>query len=415
MGAESGSSVVLVVGAGPAGSAAAFHLARRGVDVLLVDRASFPRDKVCGDGLTPRAVGALLRMGVEVAAPGFLTVGRVRTYGFDGSVEFAWPSGGPFPPLGAVRRRRDLDRLLADRAVEAGATFLDGTLVEGPILEDGRVRGAHLRPPGGGSRPVRAAFVVAADGPSSRFATQAGVRRDPSAPVAAAARTYIQSSRDLRGTMEAFLTLRDGRRHLPGYGWIFPAEEGHLNVGVYVVRSPGDPRSESLHEAFDAFMRSLPPEWKPSMGAATEPLRSAPIPMGLNRTALVRPGLLVAGDAAGLVNPFTGEGIGYALESGELAASAIFAALASNDPAAIRRYSEVVRARYGRMFVTGRRFARAISHSTVMRLGVTVGMQRRKLAAGALLLMADVGHTPSGWRERAAAAMFRLTPSAALR
>jgi geranylgeranyl reductase family protein len=400
---------VLVVGAGPAGSTVAHHLARRGLDVLMVDRATFPREKVCGDGLTPRAVGALLDLGVDPWGDGFHRVDVVRAHGPGGlRVEFPWPRNGPFPPVGLSRTRRDLDHLLVRRAIEAGVRFLQATTVEKPLIEDGRVVGAALHGQDETTTQVRAAFVVAADGASSRFATLAGVRRDPHAPMAVAARTYVRSAVREDDAFETFLTLRHDGRFLPGYGWIFPMGNGVLNVGAYLVRSERHPSPVSIREALQAFIRGLPADWEVREEDSIGTVGSAPIPMGVNRTPLVLPGLLVVGDAAGMVNPFTGEGIGYAMESGAWAARVISDSMAGGVPALSRAYPDLVRARYGRLFRAGRRFARGIGHPAAMRLGVTYGMRRTSLARSALRAMAHVEAPTTGRGERILHGLFSL-------
>jgi geranylgeranyl reductase family protein len=382
---------VLVVGAGPAGSSSAFHLARRGLHILLVDRAVFPREKVCGDGLTPRAVRAMTAMGVGPIGNGFALVRGVRMHSEGGSpVEFAWPVSGAFPPVGLVRRRAHFDAALLSRAVDAGAEFLPGTAARRPVLDGGRVAGAVLSESGGHERTVRARWTIAADGASSRFAAQAGVRRRISAPVAIAARGYYRSTRQDLEFLEAFLTLRDGRRILPGYGWIFPMGGGVVNAGAYVVRRDGDPWKGSARTALSAFLAGLPLAWGIDTGAPVGPVGSAPIPMAVNREPLAVPGMLVVGDAGGIVNPFTGEGIAYAMESGELAARCIVRSIRSGDPSDGARYAELIRARYGRFFASGRWFCRAIGKPSLMRLGSAWGMRMPPLARPFLRAMVHV-------------------------
>ncbi len=187
---------VLVVGGGPAGSCAAYHLASRGVDVMFVDKAVFPREKVCGDGLTPRGVRAIEHMGIDPTEPGFVRVDALRAHGLDGFVgDYRWPALRDFPRFGVVRTRYDFDNLLMERAVKAGATFHQGTEAVAPLMEGEWVSGAVVKGEGGQTREVRARFVVAADGASSRFASRAGVKRDPSRPVAIATRRYYRVDR----------------------------------------------------------------------------------------------------------------------------------------------------------------------------------------------------------------------------
>ena len=402
----------LVVGAGPGGSTAAWHLARRGLSVLLVDRSTFPREKVCGDGLTPRAVAVMERMGVDPGGPGFFPVEGCRVVGTGGrSVEFVWPGARSFPALGLVRRRLDFDHLLARRASDAGADVREGVEALRPLVRDGRVAGAVLREADGEEQVVRSRFVVASDGAAGRFAARAGVERDPRGPVAVAARRYFRSPRPQDAMFEAYLTLRDGDRWLPGYGWVFPMGDGELNVGAYVVRgaADGDGPRVSARRAFDAFVATLPDGWGLVEERATGPLGSAAIPMAVTRRRVAVPGLLLVGDAAGLANPFTGEGIGYAMESAEVAAELIGRAAARSDPDLLRAYPALLRQRYGALFGAGRRFARAVSHPAVMRFGATAGMRVRPVARFALEAMAHVGDGRAGGvRDRLEDGLFRM-------
>jgi geranylgeranyl reductase family protein len=404
---------VLVVGAGPGGSAAAYHLARRGLDVLLVDRARFPREKVCGDGLTPRGVRAMMQMGVDPQGPGFTRVEGLRTYGLDGTVlDLRWPREGPFPPVGVVRTRLELDALLVARAREAGARFLDGTEATRPLLDGtGWVRGAELRT-GEGSALARARFVVAADGAASRFAAGAGVERDGSRPMGVAARRYYRIPRPQEPVLEAFVNLPAGRDGvMAGYGWIFPLGDGVVNVGAGLLTTYRGPRALSARRLLEAFVRRLPEEWGVTEDNALGPALSGPIPMGFNRRPVAVPGLLLVGDAAGATNPFNGEGIAYAIETGELAAELIAEALARDRPAVAQLYPLVLRARYGKYYFVGRQWSRMIGHPRFMGFAVRHGFPRRALMRFALTFMANLTD-PRGGRavDRLAGALVALAP-----
>jgi geranylgeranyl reductase family protein len=381
---------VLVVGGGPGGSATAFHLARQGIDVLMVDKATFPREKVCGDGLTPRGVRAIQKMGIDPAEPGFVRIDALRTYGTDGVIiDLPWPRLQDFPGIGLVRTRFDFDNLLVGRAVKAGARFQPGVEAKRPMIDGGWVSGAVVGD-NGDSREVRARFVVAADGASSRFAGQAGVHRDETRPLGIAARRYYRTSRPQEPVFESFLNLWDGDALMPGYGWIFPLGDGLLNVGAGLLNTFTNFKDVSARKVFEVFVRQLPEEWGISEENAAGPLLSGPLPMGMNRRPLSVPGMLVVGDAGGIVNPFNGEGIAYAIESGELAAELIADALARDRPAIVQLYPLLLRERYGRYFNVGRTFVRMIGHPAIMRLCVKYGIPRKTLMRFALRLMANL-------------------------
>lgn len=217
---------VVVVGAGPAGSATAAHLARRGLTVALVEKSTFPRDKVCGDGLTPRAVKQLVHLGVDTAAEGWHRNKGLRVYG--GRVEpfdMSWPELADFPNYGLVRRRQDFDEFLARHAETLGAQLVTGCTINGPIIDQGNDRIVGVTSKDG--REFRAPVVVAADGVSSRLSVAMGITKRDDRPMGVAARAYFATERGNGDWMESWLELWDGKPHasalLPGYGWAFPA------------------------------------------------------------------------------------------------------------------------------------------------------------------------------------------------
>jgi geranylgeranyl reductase family protein len=380
----------------------------------MVDRAVFPRDKVCGDGLTPRAVKSLLEMGVDLRQPAFVPVAGARLYGMRGRpVDLRWRRP---PGVAAVARRLELDRLLVAQAEGSGVRVLQGVVAQEPLVGDDGVGGAVVRMPDGATKAIQARHTVAADGAASRFGLRAGIRRVQAAPVAAAARGYFRSPHSRESLFEALFTLRRNGRALPGYGWIFPAGGDELNVGVFLIRAPGrEPVSAAgaLHD----FVRSLPPRWEIEWSELQGDVRSAPIPMGLNRSPVSLPGLLVVGDAVGMVNPFTGEGISYALESGQMAAEAIATAAAGRGEAVPERYARMLRERYRGTFGGGRRFVRAIARPAVMSALSAYGMRATRMAAVALEAMADAepGGVGGPFRPILRAAAWRAFPEPLIR
>ena len=237
---------VIVVGAGPAGATTAYHLARTGLDVLLLEKTAFPREKVCGDGLTPRAVKQLVSMGIDTSeAAGWLQNKGLRIYGGGMRLELPWPDLAEFPSYGLVRKRSDFDEMLARHAEKAGARLLERTTVTGPVTDEstGRLVGVTAKPSReAGSDAVpeevtyRAPLVIAADGNSSRLSVSVGLRRREDRPMGVAVRTYFTSPRHDDDWLESWLELWDGKpgqsNLLPGYGWVFGMGDGTSNVGL---------------------------------------------------------------------------------------------------------------------------------------------------------------------------------------
>jgi menaquinone-9 beta-reductase len=384
---------VLVVGAGPGGSATAYFLARHGVDVTIVDKATFPREKVCGDGLTPRAVAALRGMGIDTEDPGFERVIGLRVYARHATIELPWPELTSFPGVGLVMPRDRFDHLLVQRAVKAGARLMEGTDALGPVVVDGWVEGADVRPAGErDAEPtrIRAKYVVAADGAAGRFARPAGVRRDASRPLGIAARRYYRTSYHPGPWFESWLDLWDGEMLLPGYGWLFPVAGGRINLGAGLLNTFRHFEDVSAQQLFRAFERMLPAEWGLGEASAEGRLLSGPLPMSFNRAPQAVPGMLVVGDAAGAVNPFNGEGIAYAIETAEIAAELMTEALIKDRPALTMRYPQVLRDRYGRYFFIGRQFAKVIGDPAVMGTATRYLLPNRRVMAFALRVMGNL-------------------------
>ena len=426
---------VIVVGAGPAGSTAAYYLAQAGLNVLLIEKSRFPRDKVCGDGLTPRAVKSLVAMGVDVSQEaGWLRNKGLRVIGGGLRLELDWPELSSYPGYGLVRTRASLDEQLARRAQAAGAKLLEGTTVTGPVLDDdGRITGVEASPEPqdsikqrsksdnaerglGSSRTYTARVVVAADGNSSRLSVAMGLSKRDDRPMGVAVRTYYTSPRHDDDYLESWLDLWDGDRLLPGYGWIFGMGDGTSNVGLGLLNTSQAFGHTDYRALLQRWLRSMPEEWGYTEENRTEPVRGAALPMGFNRTPHYHRGLLLAGDAAGMVNPFNGEGIAYAMESGEILARVVAQALARPSRAGTERvlhgYADELQAAYGRYYTLGRVFVELIGRPKLMRYATSRGMNHPALMKFALKLLANLTDPRDGdAADRVISAMTRLAPS----
>jgi geranylgeranyl reductase family protein len=390
---------VLVVGGGPGGSSAAYHLARHGIDVTVAEKATFPREKVCGDGLTPRSVKAIQDMGVDVDDPGFERVIGLRVHARRTTIQLPWPDLTSFPPFGLVMPRDGFDHLLAQRAAKAGARVLERTEVLEPLFRDGYVVGAKVRTTGdrtAAPTEIRARYVIAADGAASRFAGPAGVVRDPTRPLGIAARRYYRVDYHPGPWIESWLDLWDGDLLLPGYGWLFPLAGGRINLGAGLLNTFSNFQDISAQRLFDAFARMLPGEWEIGEATAEGRVLSGPLPMGLNRTPQATPGLLLVGDAAGAVNPFNGEGIAYAIETGQIAAELVHEAVVHDRPGLAMQYPQVLTDTYGGYFSIGRRFASVIGKPAIMSRATHHLLPRRAIMAFALRAMANLSDGPDG-------------------
>ncbi len=420
---------VIVVGAGPAGASTAYHLAEAGVDVLLLERSAFPRDKVCGDGLTPRAVRQLVAMGLDLDAPGWQRNHGLRIVGAGHRLELPWPELAAFPPYGLVRTRLDLDEILARHAEKAGARLTERTSVSGPVLDErtGRVVGVRAKPVDDRGRRVgadetyTAPLVVACDGVSARLATSLGLERRENRPMAVAVRAYYRTARHDDPWMESWLELWDGepgRSHLlPGYGWIFGVGDGTANVGLGILNTSTAFQHVDYKDVLRRWLSHTPQEWGFREENLVGRIGSAALPMGFNRKPHYTRGMLLSGDSGGMVNPFNGEGIDYALESGHLAAQTVVQALARPEGAGreqvLHGYAAALDAEYGGYFTLGRVFARMIGNPTFMKQATRYGLPRTALMRFMLKLMANLTDPRDGdVSDRVINALSRVAPAA---
>jgi geranylgeranyl reductase family protein len=413
---------VIVVGAGPGGSATAYHLAKHGVRVLLLEKTEFPREKVCGDGLTPRAVKQLVDMGVDVSPEsGWLRNKGLRVIGGGLRLELPWPELAYYPDFGLVRTRLDFDDMLAKQAVKAGAVLKINHNVTGAVLDgEGRVTGVKVKTTDG-EVTLAAPLTIAADGVSGRFPLSLGMAKREDRPMGVAVRRYyrcpVKANDDyLESWLE--LTSRDGGdKLLPGYGWIFGMGDGRVNVGLGVLNSSKAYQQTNYREMLLDWLAATPEDWGLGDEAnADGKILGAALPMGFNRTPHYTRGLMLVGDSGGMVNPFNGEGIAYAMESGQLAAEFAIQALArpagEKRELALRAYPAELRRRFGGYYRLGALFVKAIGNPQVMKIATQHGLPHPTLMRFVLKLLANLTDPRGGdAMDRVINAMSRVAPA----
>ena len=390
----SSSADICVIGAGPAGAAAAIWGARQGANVTVFDRAPYGRDKVCGDGLTPRAVGALNTLDIDL--DGAHRIAGLRMIANSTVRELPWPAGTRFPDHGAVWPRRRLDAALIDAAAEAGADVIWETEAL-PVIEDGRVIGVDAD-----GEQWRCPLTIVATGAPGKVAKMLGTERIADEPFGLAIRTYAESPRHADAHLEACLTLRDENgTPVPGYGWMFPAGDGTVNIGVGALSTMKGFKRLNLNTLLGSYREMVTEPW--DLGPDLERPRAWRLPMSAQRRH--GPGWVAIGDAAGLVNPMNGEGIDYGLESGMLAVDAFIA-----DPAtAPEVYDQSVGERFDGFLSTGRRFSFLIGHPFILKNGLRLAVGTETIANITLQVMGNLvdSDTPG-----AAGRVFSLTDRA---
>jgi geranylgeranyl reductase family protein len=384
---------VLVVGAGPAGSAAAAWLARAGIDVVLADAATYPRDKTCGDGLTPRAVHELSRLGLEDWLRAHTVNQGLRAHGFGQTLHLPWP-GGSLPEWGSAVARTELDDHLRTTALKSGAIGLEDARAVDVRWDGARVGAVVFERRGGGGRAGAERFEVAcrrlvvADGVRSPLGKVLGREWHRDTVYGVAGRSYVTSTMTDDPWISSHLELRDEKGAvLSGYGWIFPLGTGEVNLGVGTLATAKRPADIAIKPLMQFYADQRTEEF-----GLSGPLRaptSALLPMGGAVSHVAGANWALIGDAAGCVNPLNGEGIDYGLETGRMVAD-LLVELGPTAAGLSTRWPELLRAHYGEAFSIARRLAGLVTVPWVLPRFGPAGMRSDLLMTLALRWMGNL-------------------------
>jgi menaquinone-9 beta-reductase len=370
---------VVVVGAGPAGSAAAAWAARAGRDVLVIDAANFPRDKACGDGLTPRAVVELERLGLGEWLDARIRHRGLRMSGFGGEVEVDWP-GPSFPSTGSAVARVELDDRIRKVAEESGARMRLGVKAVG-VQHDSSTRVTSVTLADG--TQVGCRELIVADGVRSTLGRVLGRRWHQETVYGIAARGYLATPRSDDPWLTSHLELRspDGAV-LPGYGWIFPLGNGEVNIGVGALSTSKRPADLALRPLMSYYTDLRREEW--GFKGPPRAMSSALLPMGGAVSGVAGRNWMLIGDAAACVNPLNGEGIDYGLESGRLAAEM----LGFGDFS--KAWPHVLQSHYSAGFSVARRLGLLLTFPRFLPTAGPIGMRSTRLMGIAVRVMGNL-------------------------
>ncbi|OAH64189.1 FAD-linked oxidoreductase [Dietzia cinnamea] len=393
------STDVLVVGCGPAGAVTATWLARAGREVTVLDAAEFPRDKTCGDGLTPRAMLEVDRLGLGGWARDRITIRGLELRGFGHERRVPWPAG-EHGGTGSAVRRTVFDDRLRQAAVEAGAVVHDGVRVTGVERGDDDEVTAVLA----GDDRVECRTLVVADGVRSPVGRLLGRTWHRDTVYAVAARSYVGSARHDHPWIGSDLELRDEAGAIqPGYGWVFPLGDGEVNLGVGALATSARPANVAVKELLQHYARSVRGDW--ALEGEPRAVTSALLPMGGAVSGVAGRNWAAVGDAAACVNPLNGEGIDYALEGGRLLAELIHAGHGTGSGGAshgtgsggvcarteplTHAWPEVLRRTYGEAFAIARDAARLLTYPRFLPMAGPVGMRSQTVMTAAVRCMSN--------------------------
>ena len=373
---------VAIVGGGPAGASAAWQAVQAGARVVVLDKAEFPRDKPCGDGLTARAVSLVQKMGLADELDKFHRVNRATVFS-PTRLELSFPRRPGMPNHGHCIARRELDPLLLNHAQAAGAEVRQSTEVAGPLVnDDGRVTGVTLK----SGEQVLADAVIAADGAYSPVKRGLKLASRHNGYSAIAIRTEMQANRPDSDSLDVHMRLRFQGDQLPGYGWVFPMGAGRINVGLGYVNSYKRWQQINATSLLGEFLATLPAEWElPPINELqkAKAVQAWRLPMGFTAWPPWRPGVVFAGDALGAARPASGAGISKALQSGLAAGECVIAALTNGGPDDFTNYEQRISSTWGREYRNGRLFHRLAGIPAVANAGVHLldGVSRANVRA----------------------------------
>jgi geranylgeranyl reductase family protein len=386
---------VLVVGAGPAGSAAAAWAVRAGHDVVLADAAQFPRDKTCGDGLTPRALAELDRLGVGEWVRSRGINRGLRLTGFGQELELPWP-GGSLPAVGSAVPRSELDDAIRRAAVDDGAVMASGAKAVDVTRDGNRVRSVTFDT-AGGPHTVACRKLIVADGVRSPLGKKLGRQWHRDTVYGVAARAYVTSSRSTDEWITSHLELRDAAGTLQaGYGWVFPLGTGEVNLGVGTLATAKRPAGGALKPLLELYASQRESDW--GLSDRVRGYASALLPMGGAVSNVAGENWAIIGDAAACVNPLNGEGIDYGLEGGRLVVDVL------HEKDLTEVWPAVLREHYGQSFSVARRLAGLLTLPRFLPAAGPVGMRSTALmriavrCMGNLITESDSDMVARAWR-----------------
>lgn len=390
---------VLVVGAGPAGSAAAAWAARAGRDVVLADSATFPRDKTCGDGLTPRAIAELDRLGIGEWVRGRAENRGLRLSGFGQELQLEWP-GGSLPSVGSAVPRTELDDRIRSTAIKSGATMIQGAKAVDIRLDNAKVVSVTFS----NGHEISCNRLIVADGVRSTLGKKLGRQWHRDTTFGVAARAYISSERSSDPWISSHLELRDAAGTVqPGYGWIFPLGTGEVNIGVGTLATAKRPGPGALRPLLDLYTSQRRDDW--SLSGDLRAVASALLPMGGAVSNVAGANWAIIGDAAACVNPLNGEGIDYGLEGGRMIADML------DEKDLTEAWPSLLREHYGQAFSIARRLAGLLTVPRFLPATGPVGMRSRALMTVAVRVMgnlvteADSDLVARAWRASGSASL----------
>ncbi|MHB8343039.1 MAG: geranylgeranyl reductase family protein [Ferrimicrobium sp.] len=399
---------IVVVGGGPSGASAAYWLAMRGLDVVVIERKHFPRNKACGDGLTPRAVVQLEAMGLAEFLNSQHRCEGLRAIAYGKRWEIPWPFHPDYPSYGYNIGRASLDQAVLQRAEAVGASVLYHHDAIAAEVDDGSIRAIIVNDiDTGATIRIRSDYVILAEGSNSRLSRSLGAARDLKQPLGLAIRGYYATPRSNELWIESHMDLRDESGSvIPGYGWIFPMGNGLANVGFGILSNRNRWRQINTTTALQRFVDHTQDEWGFDK-AETSPI-GGKLPMGFTISPIAGANYVMVGDAAGSINPFNGEGISYGYETGRIAAGVLTRAIATGDSDMLQRYPTDLKTRYGGYYALARAFIKLISEPKIMGPGVWLAMRSPATMAPMVAAMSNLmrGGTPHQISQ-----LYRLTNS----
>lgn len=384
---------VLIIGAGPSGASAAYWLAKAGIDVTVIEKKTFPREKTCGDGLTPRSVYQLEAMGLGNFLATQHRYDGLRAVAFGKEMELKWPYHEELPSYGYIVTRYDLDQAVSQHAAKAGAKIIEGAEATGTTTDSsGKITGITIQMKSSGEKlTMEPTYVIIADGSNSRIGRSLGVTRDRNFPMGLAIRGYFSSPGTFDPYIESHLDIRTKQGEvLPGYGWIFPLGDGRVNVGIGLLSTAGRWKEVNTTKMMEAFVESAPKRWELSLDDPIYKPTGGKLPMGFSLGPRRGPNYLIVGDASGAINPFNGEGIAYGYETGRIAADVVGDAIRFKDPTVLARYERSIDDKYGDYYRVARVFVALIGKPIIMRTAVSVGMRSRTIMTPLVRIMANL-------------------------